>query len=410
MKRSELYKSFQLYDFFVNRYSYTSFRLMGGLSQEGELWLVSKDDPNYQVIRISNRSTESAIDESEKINTIIDVCKQRFYLKNVRFLDIHVCQDEVYEEKYDTSCIEIGFHSGIDLNEIYPGVYDVIHETVDEENEIKRLLDSINSRIRELKLKERKRPIFYKFLHNPIAVTVNLIAVCTFMYLLTIRYSSRYSDTATLVYLGADYKMFTLGLGQYWRLLTCGLLHSSLLHLFTNMFSLLIIGAIIEPRVGHLKFLAIIVFGTLTASLTHGVMSGNSLVVGLSGGIYAIFAYFIFYYLENKLIDIRSLMPTIVLNLCLNFLPNVSWQAHLGGAVCGILFYYIYKNDRVNYAIAPVILLLIGGLFFKYYRDAYIKPYYGGTDMEVVQMIRDSGRKEYADHIESELYKIYMSD
>ena len=210
MKRSELYKSFQLYDFFVNRYSYTSFRLMGGLSQEGELWLVSKDDPNYQVIRISNRSTESAIDESEKINTIIDVCKQRFYLKNVRFLDIHVCQDEVYEEKYDTSCIEIGFHSGIDLNEIYPGVYDVIHETVDEENEIKRLLDSINSRIRELKLKERKRPIFYKFLHNPIAVTVTLIAVCTFMYLLTFRYSSRYSDTATLVYLGADYKMFNV--------------------------------------------------------------------------------------------------------------------------------------------------------------------------------------------------------
>ena len=90
MKRSELYKSFQLYDFFVNKFSYTSFRLIGGIVEEGELWLVNKDDPHYQVIRISNKSLEAVMNEHEKIDSIVDICRQKFVLKKIRAINREV--------------------------------------------------------------------------------------------------------------------------------------------------------------------------------------------------------------------------------------------------------------------------------------------------------------------------------
>ncbi len=44
---------------------------------------------------------------------------------------------------------------------------------------------------------------------------------------------------------------------EYWRLLTSGFLHASLIHLALNMLSLWFVGRVLEPAVGRVNFLAI---------------------------------------------------------------------------------------------------------------------------------------------------------
>ena len=150
------------------------------------------------------------------------------------------------------------------------------------------------------------------------------------------------------------------------------------------------------------------VAGVLCASLTHGVLSGNSLVVGLSGGIYALFAFYLIKYLQSGMVTIRQMWPTLFLNIVLNFLPNVSWQAHLGGALIGLIFYYIYEEDRINWAVVPLVVILIGGLFFKYQRDHYLKPYYASTDYEVIDLMIDKGKINKANVMTEKLNRIYL--
>src|SRR3954470_20992687 len=52
--------------------------------------------------------------------------------------------------------------------------------------------------------------------------------------------------------------------GEVWRLLTAGFLHAGLAHLFFNMYSLYILGSLLEPAVGRMRF-AIIYFVSLFA-------------------------------------------------------------------------------------------------------------------------------------------------
>ena len=100
--------------------------------------------------------------------------------------------------------------------------------------------------------------------------------------------------------------------------------------------------------------------------------------------------------------------PTLFLNIVLNFLPNVSWQAHLGGALIGLIFYYIYEEDRINWAVVPLVVILIGGLFFKYQRDHYLKPYYASTDYEVIDLMIDKGKINKANVMTEKLNWIYL--
>ena len=52
--------------------------------------------------------------------------------------------------------------------------------------------------------------------------------------------------------------------GEIWRLLTAGFLHAGLLHLMFNAFALYVLGTMLEPAIGRLRF-AIIYFVSLFA-------------------------------------------------------------------------------------------------------------------------------------------------
>lgn len=408
MNKSELYKSYQIFNFLIEKYGYVTFTFYSR-NNTNELWLTSKENKNYQLIRISNNGIENKPDDYIRISAIQNVIKKEFFIDEVNFLDIHICKEEVYDYNGMIACIDKDFKSGIDLSNVYPGIYEVISEVEDQESEIKSLISRINNTLTQIKNKEKQKPFIKKLLEYPRLVISSLILISIFMYILTMILSSKYSTSASLIFLGADYKMFTLGLGQYWRLITYSFLHSSFMHLFTNCFSLYIVGSLLEGRIGHLKFLLLYLSGILGAALTNGVLSGNGIIVGMSGGVYAVFAFFILYFMNKGLLNKRSLMPTIIINIAINFMPNVSWQGHLGGAIIGIVFYYICKETKVDYFYLPLIFIIFGALFTKYYQDFYIRPFYGGTDSEVIKIMSDLNMDYRAQKLSTKLYNIYMN-
>lgn len=409
--KDEIYKVFQLMEFFVTKYSYSCF-VINGLSKNNEIIVVSKENPSFNMIRISTDSVENIYYDEQRVEKASEIIKKRLGLEKISVLDIHISNEKLYgDEKFDTACLNTNFASGYDLKSLYPGVYEVVHDVSDGEADIKRSLFSINSKFSDLKEKAKKRPLsFKKVKEEGYLVTFVVMLICILMYILSIFLSKKYSSSVALILLGADYKMFTLGLGQFFRLITCAFIHGSLIHILCNLLSFYMIGKVVEKTISSLKYLLMLFVGILFSSLCRGILTGNSLSIGLSGGIYTIFIYMVLYSINSGYISLNTFMPTLILNLALNFMPGVSWQCHLGGAFAGVMFYYLYKDKKINLNILALIVVLTITMFTKYIKDFNLKPYYSGTDLEVIDVYRDIGLNNYSDKALKKLYKIYMED
>ena len=127
--------------------------------------------------------------------------------------------------------------------------------------------------------------------------------------------------------------------GEYWRLLTGGFLHAGLLHLGFNMYVLYWLGTMLEPGLGHVRFLALYLASLLAGSFGALLLSPQSFTVGASGAVFGLMgAAFI---LERA----RGMDPmqsglgfVILLNLGLTFvIGNISIGGHIGGLLGGAL-------------------------------------------------------------------------
>lgn len=84
-----------------------------------------------------------------------------------------------------------------------------------------------------------------------------------------------------------------LGQFRFWQIITYSFLHGDVFHLFLNMLMLVFIGVELERAWGVAKFLRFYFFCTVTAGVFYlllqlVVWSGNSPMVGASGGIYGL--------------------------------------------------------------------------------------------------------------------------
>ncbi len=130
--------------------------------------------------------------------------------------------------------------------------------------------------------------------------------------------------------------------GQWWRLLTVGFTHIQPWHIAMNMLALYNLRAL-ENFFGHAWF-ALILFGSVVGgSLLEYAISKIRFSVGLSGGLYGLmFGYFLILLTYHSTSGLRSMAITLVLNLVINFMPGIAWQAHVGGAITGMALTEIF--------------------------------------------------------------------
>ncbi len=139
-----------------------------------------------------------------------------------------------------------------------------------------------------------------------------------------------------------------LTLDQPWRMLTTALVHStgSIFHLLFNMYALFVLGPLIESFIGRARMIALYVLSALGGSVAVLYLAPTSFVIGASGAIFGLFgAIFV---IQRRLGGSSiQFIVLIGLNLGLGFIvPNVSWQAHVGGLVIGAVIALMMVRTR----------------------------------------------------------------
>lgn len=126
--------------------------------------------------------------------------------------------------------------------------------------------------------------------------------------------------------------------GEYWRLLTVALTHAGLTHLFFNMYSLLVLGNMLESAIGRNKFLTIFLISQVGASFASIFFGSINLVsVGASGAIFGLFGAMIVISKRFGL-ETKSTYIIVGINFAIGFIfPGIDWHAHLGGLITGLL-------------------------------------------------------------------------
>jgi membrane associated rhomboid family serine protease len=133
--------------------------------------------------------------------------------------------------------------------------------------------------------------------------------------------------------------------GEWWRLITAGFLHGSILHLLFNVYILWVIGSQLESIVGNIKFTIIYFLSLLGGSLTSYLFSPfGSYSIGASGAIFGLMGAMLVVGRQRNL-DISQITTLVAINVVIGFvLSGIDWRAHLGGLATGAFIAWVLLN------------------------------------------------------------------
>ncbi len=194
--------------------------------------------------------------------------------------------------------------------------------------------------------------------------TTCIILINSIIYIATaIIYNGGWSlPVSSLIDTGANFSGLTLDKG-WWRLFTSIFLHGNLLHLLVNSYSLFVIGRLIEPVLGHFRFLGYYLLFGVAGSIVSLTGYEYTVSVGASGAIFGLFGFYLIHLLSSSkqpLIQnaaFRSVLFSLVINFIVGFaLPYIDNAAHLGGAIAGLICSFIIAlSGRTRDVSHPVI-------------------------------------------------------
>jgi membrane associated rhomboid family serine protease len=144
--------------------------------------------------------------------------------------------------------------------------------------------------------------------------------------------------------------------GSYWQFFTYMFLHGDPIHLFINMFVLMVFGPRVETQLGTRGYIVLYVLAGLGSAFLHIFLTGPSMVImlGASGAVFGVLTAYGFLYPKNWIIMFPGIpMPAIAavfvfagLEFVLGVFslePGVANFGHLGGIITGIAFMLFYK-------------------------------------------------------------------
>lgn len=211
--------------------------------------------------------------------------------------------------------------------------------------------------------KQRTKVVRMREIARAPRVTYGLIAINVLVFLAEKeQFTLSGGATGKVVNEGFLGRYVISGLHQYWRLVTNAFIHEDIIHIGFNMYLLYVMGLMLEPAIGSLRFAAIYTTSLLAGSF--GILlwsSGGS--IGASGAIFGV--------IGAAAVEVRSrglslrdtgIAGLILINLLFTFLvPDISIGAHIGGLIGGVLAGFAIKaaDERRMPALGFVACLLI---------------------------------------------------
>lgn len=144
-------------------------------------------------------------------------------------------------------------------------------------------------------------------------------------------------------------KHLVFGLGQYYRLVSYSFFHADIIHLLSNMISLYYLAPVVIGMTNK-KFSYLIYGISIVVSGLAVAVFSDSIAIGASGAIFGLFGILIYGALKHLRYGytelIRQLLPIILINVFISFMPGISLLGHLGGLLTGIIGTYIFEKVK----------------------------------------------------------------
>ncbi len=133
--------------------------------------------------------------------------------------------------------------------------------------------------------------------------------------------------------------------GEYYRLITSGFLHAGFIHIAFNMYLLYVLGQMIEPSLGKLRFGLLYFTSLLAGSFGALLFEPNVNTVGASGAVFGLMGAAVIMMRARGIDPMQSGIGTLLLlNLGITFLiPGISIGGHIGGLAGGLIAGYILE-------------------------------------------------------------------
>lgn len=139
--------------------------------------------------------------------------------------------------------------------------------------------------------------------------------------------------------------------GEWWRIFTPILLHASITHILFNMWALWVLGPQIERGVGTWPFVSLFLASAgVGGAFAFYLGDPLDVAVGASGAIFGLFGVWLSWAFHRRNTQggramLRQIGFLLLINAAIPFLvPNISWQAHLGGLIAGFVIGEIWSR------------------------------------------------------------------
>ncbi len=204
-------------------------------------------------------------------------------------------------------------------------------------------------------------------------VTIGLIVINCVIWLITGPLASQNFTNATVLGLGYipalafDYAHLEPNLvlvPEGATYITYAFLHTDFWHLASNMLFLWVFGDNVEDALGHLRFLIFYLLCAAAGAFTHGLVetSSQAPLIGASGAISGVVAAYLMLHPKVRVwvlvlfripLPLPAFIPLVLwilqqfVMLALDPHGAISWGAHVGGIVAGLILVVVLRRRGV---------------------------------------------------------------
>jgi membrane associated rhomboid family serine protease len=159
--------------------------------------------------------------------------------------------------------------------------------------------------------------------------------------------------------------------GDWWQPITSGFIHYGLIHIGFNMVLLFMLGRMLEPALGTVRFLALYFMALLGGSFLVLVLSPETRTAGASGAVFGLMGAAVVAMRSRGMNPFDSGIPQLLgLNLIFTFAfsSEISVGGHIGGLIAGvvggwILFELMPRIPAGKYVAPALVTAMAVGLF-----------------------------------------------